>query len=421
VIGLTEHVMKGRLDPQQREALELSRGAALGLLETINGVLEYSRLEKGAIELVLEESDLPSLVLDTVKTLAPVADSKNLDLSVRCDPRIPRGVRVDGARLRQIINNLVGNAVKFTSEGRVDVSVVLEDSDAASVRLGFEVSDTGVGIPQARLEAIFEPFQQSSAETAIRYGGTGLGLTIARDLAGAMGGAIAVESRPGAGSRFRFAIRVDVVDPVPCGSGMPPVRGTVRPDLSDPACQEHLRMVLRTAGVGEGDGVLVTDSVERAISHAGPKVVLVRPSRFRTARVFLTGERVEVLTAPCGMRPLFAALERVTRPVATVFVAVSGRILREVLRGMLEREGLRVVLSDGVESAGDLLARTPVDAVVQDLDDPGWDSLGVHGVPVVGIGDGRVGWSGPVVGKPARSEELLAAVLGALAPAQGTG
>lgn len=417
VIGLTELVLKERLEPDQREALELSRGAALGLLGTINGVLEYSRLEKGAIELVLEDSDLPAIVLDTAKTLASVADAKGIDLAVLCDPRIPRAVRIDSARLRQILNNLVGNAVKFTAVGRVVVSVRLEDSDEFSVRLGFEVSDTGVGIPPERQEAIFEPFQQSSTETAVRFGGTGLGLTIARDLARAMGGEIEVESRPGRGSRFRFAIRAEIADPVPSGSGMPPVRGGVRADLSDPAQQAHLRLELQAAGVAEAEsssGVLVTDSVDRALAHVGPKVVLVRPSMSRSARDALKGGRVEVLTSPCGMRSLFCAMERVTRPDATVFVAASGRILREVLRGMLEREGLRVVAPAGVDVAAALLEESRADLVVQDLDDPGWDSLETGAIPVVGIGDARADRPGTTVPKPVRAEDLLAAVLGAL-------
>jgi signal transduction histidine kinase len=421
VIGLTEHVMKGRLDSEQREALQLSREAALGLLETINGVLEYSRLEKGLIELVLEESDLPALVVDTAKILAPVADAKNLDLLVFCDPRIPRSLRIDAARLRQILNNLVGNAVKFTSQGRVAVSVDLTDCDEAFARIGFEVSDTGVGIPPARQEAIFEPFQQSSAETAIRFGGTGLGLTIARDLARAMGGRIEVESAPGAGSRFRFDIRVEIVDPAPSGSGMPPVHASVHPDLSDPLQQAHLRLQLQVAGVGEGDGILVTDSVERALAHPGPKVVLVRPSRSQAARVVLTGDRVEVLTLPCGMRTLFFALERVGRPSATVFVAASGRILREVVRGMLEREGMRVVAPGRLEDAASLLAASSVDVVVQDLDDPDWDALSLSDLPAVWIGDARDDRSGPQVAKPVRAEDLLAAVLGVLASAARKG
>jgi CheY-like chemotaxis protein len=197
---------------------------------------------------------------------------------------------------------------------------------------------------------------------------------------------------------------------------MPQLRCGVRPDMSDPDSQEHLRSQLREAGVEEGDGVLVTESVQKALAHPGPKVVLVRPSQTQAARVFLAGDRVEVLAAPCGMRALFLALERVTRPSATVFVAVSGRILREVVRGMLEREGFSVVAPEGTGEAAELFASCRSDLVVRDLDDPVWDRFAFGDLPVVCLGDARDVWSGPLVAKPVRAEELLASVLARLAP-----
>jgi len=421
VIGLTEQVLKGRLDPDQTEALELSRGAALGLLDTINGVLEYSRLEKGNLEMVLYDVDLPGLVLDVAKLLAPIAAEKEVDLLAHCDPRIPRRLRADAGRMRQILINLLGNAVKFTSEGRVVVSVRLAEpvdgsaETGLSARIGFEVADTGVGIPPDRQEAVFEPFQQSSAETAIRFGGTGLGLTIARDLVQAMGGTIELDSLPGRGSRFRFRIRFAVADATPLASGLPVVRGGARPDLSDPVQQELLRELLETAGLEEGDGVLVTDSVEKALSRTGPAVLVVGPAVAASARDLLGGGQAKVLSHPFDFRTLFQALEKATRPAATIFVAATGRIQREVVRGMLEREGMRVLAPIRVEDAGVAMGIAPVDLAVVDLDDPDWDSLEITGVPVVWIGDPRDDRPGPVLSKPVRADDLMRTVLVALA------
>ena len=420
VIGLTEQVLKGRLDPDQTEALRLSRGAALGLLDTINGVLEYSRLEKGRVDLVLDDVDLPGLVLDVAKLLAPIAAEKKVDLLAHCDPRIPRMLRVDAGRMRQILINLLGNAVKFTAKGRVVVSLRLAEPLAVaetglSAKIGFEVADTGVGIPADRQAAVFEPFEQSSAETAIRFGGTGLGLTIARDLVKAMGGAIELESLPGRGSRFRFRIPLAVSDATPLAAGLPAIRGGARSELSDPFQQELMLELLGTAGVPEGDGVLVTDSVETALSRSGPAVLVVGPELAGSARELLGGGQAKVLSHPFDVRTLFQALEKATRPSATIFVAATGRIQREVVRGMLEREGMRVLAPTRVEEAGVAMKISRVDLAVVDLDDPDWDAVDIEGVPVVWIGDPRDDRPGPVLSKPVAAEDLVRAVLGALA------
>jgi len=421
VIGLTEQVLKGRLDAEQREALDLSRGAALGLLDSINGVLEYSRLEKGKVELVLDDADLSGLVMDVARLLAPIAADKEIDLLAHCDPRLPRSLRIDSGRMRQVLNNLLGNAVKFTSEGRVVVAVRLVDPsegsepDPTRAKVRFEVSDTGVGIPADRQDAVFEPFQQSSAETAIRFGGTGLGLTIARDLVRAMGGAIGLESVPGRGSRFRFEIPLGVADASPISTGLPAIGGGARAALSDPVQQDLMRELLERSGVPEGEGIVVTDSVESALSGEGPVAVVVRPSLVRSARGLLGGGRAVVLSHPFDLQTLFKALEKATRPVATIFVAATGRIQREVVRGMLEREGMRVLAPIRVEDAEVAMRISPVDLAVVDLDDPDWDGVDLGGVPVVWIGDPRDDRSGPVLSKPVRAEDLLRTVLRAMA------
>jgi signal transduction histidine kinase len=414
VIGLTEYVMKGDLDAERREALELSRGAALGLLETINGVLEYSRLEKGAVELLPEDVDLSLVVMDMAKVVAPIADAKGVDLCVLGDPRFPRLVRTDPARLRQILNNLVGNAVKFTAEGGVVLSVKLERLEAAGAQVLFEVADTGVGIPPQRQRAIFDPFEQSSPETAVRFGGTGLGLTIARDLVRAMGGDISVESRPGEGSRFRFSIPMEVVDPRAMVERDPSIRCGVRIEIANPAFACHLRALFQTAGVEEtADGVLVTDSPERARADPGPTLLLCRNSLVRHSRVVLGDVQAQVLAVPCGNRAVLVALEKASRPPRTILLLATGLILREVVRGMLERDGHAVESPATPEQAWQCLARHPIDLAVVDLDDPSWDAIGQRMAVRVGLSEAE-GRPEPVVRKPVKAERLVAAVRSAL-------
>lgn len=410
VIGMTEMAMKGRLDPEQREALSLSRGAALALLETINGILEYSRLEKGAVELVTEDADLSSLAMDAVRILGPAADAKGVGLRVLCDPDLPRVLRFDPGRLRQILSNLAGNAVKFTTRGSVTVSVDLFGVSEGAAEVRIEVRDTGPGIPPARQKAIFEPFEQASPETAVRFGGTGLGLTIARDLVRAMGSSIELESEAGKGCRFGFLLRLPVVDPAPLHDGAPVPKIPVRLRLVDEEFAAHLAAWLDRLGVpcDGDDGVLVTDSAQRALADPGIAVVLVGPNGLRGARALLEGGRTRILTVPCPIRSILSALEKVSRPDPSIAVCATGLVLREVVRGMLEREGLRVVSAVDSEEAV-RLAFEGCDLIVVDGDDPAWTDLDLAGRTVVRLGGApRTGEFH--VAKPVKAEELLAEV-----------
>lgn len=418
VIGMTEMAMKGSLDPEQREALSLSRGAALGLLETINGILEYSRLEKGAVELVPEDADLAVLVMDSVRILGPAADSKGVVLRVLCDPALPRVLRFDPARVRQILSNLVGNAVKFTLRGSVEVSLRVVLRTAGEVDLRIEVADTGVGIPLDRQKAVFEPFEQSSPETAVRFGGTGLGLTMARDLVRAMGGRIELESEPGKGSRFAFEIRLPIVDPNPIHEGIAVPSVGVRLRLSDEAVTAHFQEWLRALGIQEGEGILLTDSPQKAISDPGPAVVLVGSHSMRGARALLEGGRTLILSSPCPMKAVFAALEKVSRPDPSIVLCASGLVLREVVRGMLEREGLRVEDAKDPEEATRLVFQG-ADLVVFDADDPVWSPLDALGPRVLRIGGSDPDGSG-FVPKPVKADDLLREVFRAAGMATST-
>ncbi len=230
VIGMTELVLKSPLAAQQREFLELVRESGEALLSLINDILDFSKIEAG--KLVLESSafDLWESLGDTMKTFAVRAHQQGLELVCSIHPEVPRMVVGDYNRLRQILVNLVGNAVKFTERGEVGLEVTREPPGENGVLLHFVVADTGIGIPVEKQAAIFEMFEQADASTTRRHGGTGLGLAIASHLVGLMGGRIWVESEVGRGSRFHFVVRLapaaaEFVEPLPpepaCLHGMP--------------------------------------------------------------------------------------------------------------------------------------------------------------------------------------------------------
>jgi len=204
IIGLTEVLLKTSLTPQQREYLEMVLDSAEYLLAIINDILDFSKIEAGKLELIQEEFDVREAIGDTMKSLSLRARGKQLELAYDIDPRIPVRLCGDVGRLRQVLVNLVGNALKFTEAGEVVVSVKLDAQDDSAVRLLFSVRDTGIGIPEEKLEAIFHPFVQVDSSLTRRYGGTGLGLAITNRLVELLHGRLWVESHPGQGSTFYF-------------------------------------------------------------------------------------------------------------------------------------------------------------------------------------------------------------------------
>ena len=179
----------------------------------INDILDFSKIEAGKLELDQTALDLRAVVGDALKTVALRADEKSLELVKEVHPAVPAKVIGDPARLRQILLNLVGNAIKFTEEGEISVEVSVLDPAAQPARVLFAVTDTGIGVPAAKLGSIFKPFEQADGSTTRRFGGTGLGLSISTKLVSMMDGEIGVESEPGKGSRFWFILPMDVVEP----------------------------------------------------------------------------------------------------------------------------------------------------------------------------------------------------------------
>jgi signal transduction histidine kinase/DNA-binding response OmpR family regulator len=211
VIGLTGIVLDTELTLDQRECLETVKFSADSLLTVVNDILDFSKIEAGKIDLEVIDFNLRDCVEDALKMFALRATEKGLALLCDLAPTLPERVRGDSGRLRQIILNLVGNAIKFTNNGEVALRAEPESREGDELTLRFTVSDTGIGIPQEKLESIFSPFTQADSSTTRKYGGTGLGLTISARLASMMGGRISVESEIGRGSRFCLFVRMEVL------------------------------------------------------------------------------------------------------------------------------------------------------------------------------------------------------------------
>ena len=212
VLGMTELALPTDLTSEQKELLETAKASADSLLAIVNDILDFSKIEAGKLELdaapYRPHHNLPKIL----KPLALRADLKGLELG--CDIRagVPDEIAVDSGRLGQILVNLIGNAIKFTSHGEVELIVAVDAVSETGATLRFTVRDTGIGIPLERQTAVFEAFSQADAATTRKFGGTGLGLTICARLVALMGGRLWVESQPGCGSCFHFTIEVPVID-----------------------------------------------------------------------------------------------------------------------------------------------------------------------------------------------------------------
>jgi signal transduction histidine kinase len=202
VIGMTELLMHSHLTAEQRGYVEAAQASGEHLLRLINEVLDLSRIESGKLQLENVDFSLPELFLEMEALFTKLAERKPVRFSTSLSPSTPAWLRGDPLRLRQILTNLVDNALKFTESGSIEMVAFPIDNDLISVR--FEVRDTGIGIPTEEIDRLFQPFVQSDSSTTRRYGGSGLGLAIARRLVELMGGKIGATSVPGQGSTFWF-------------------------------------------------------------------------------------------------------------------------------------------------------------------------------------------------------------------------
>ena len=216
IIGMADLLWDSSLTPEQRQYVQIFRSAGENLLILINDILDLSKVESGQMSLEYIPYDLFDILDGILEVTALRAHSRNLELACSISPDVPQRIQGDPTRLRQVLTNLLGNAVKFTERGEIILTVLPLAEEASSIQpryLQFSVRDTGIGIPADKLDAIFEKFTQADSSTTRKYEGTGLGLTISRRLVELMGGRIWVESRPGEGSTFFFTIPLDAAPP----------------------------------------------------------------------------------------------------------------------------------------------------------------------------------------------------------------
>jgi PAS domain S-box-containing protein len=213
MIGMTELALATRITREQREYLTAIQGSADALLALVNDLLDFSKIEARKLQLDLIGFNLRDALEDTMRVLAPRAYKKGIELACRIHPEVPETLVGDPLRLRQIVVNLVGNAIKFTDHGDVVVQVQPASCTEDEVELHFSVRDTGIGIPLEKQQVIFDAFSQADSSTTRRYGGTGLGLAISSQLVELMDGKISVESQPGVGSTFHFTVFLGVGEP----------------------------------------------------------------------------------------------------------------------------------------------------------------------------------------------------------------
>ena len=228
MIGMTELALETRITREQREYLNAIQGSADALLTLVNDLLDFSKIEARKLQLDRLGFNLRDALEDTMRVLAPRADQKGLELACQIHRDVPVALVGDPLRLRQVVINLVGNAIKFTELGEVVLRVEAESRGDGNALLRFSVADTGIGIPQEKQAVVFEAFSQADSSTTRRYGGTGLGLAISAQLVELMGGKISVESQPGRGSTFHFTAQFEVQQP---GLEKPPARWRTLTDL----------------------------------------------------------------------------------------------------------------------------------------------------------------------------------------------
>ncbi len=212
IIGMTEILLDGPLDGEQKKYVETLRSAGENLLNIINDILDISKIEAGYLELESVPFDLKELLDAACGIMSVRTSEKGIDISCMIMPDVPVRLKGDPGRLRQVLLNLIGNAVKFTEEGGIRIEAALAGKDLSAATIQFSINDTGIGIPEEKIDGIFEKFTQADPSTTRKYGGTGLGLTISQHLVELMGGKIWVSSTPGVGSTFYFTVLLGIED-----------------------------------------------------------------------------------------------------------------------------------------------------------------------------------------------------------------
>jgi signal transduction histidine kinase/DNA-binding response OmpR family regulator len=382
VLGMIWLLLETELDAKQREYAETVRDSAEGLLTVINDVLDFSKMEAGRLELEHIAFDVATVINGIVRLLESKAAEKGLALHTHPDPGLARRIYGDPARLRQILLNLVGNALKFTEKGSVSVWLRPERGETGAAMLRFEVRDTGIGIPDEARGKLFKRFSQVDSTVARRHGGTGLGLAICHRLVGMMGGTIGVESKPGLGSTFWFVIPGEAA---PVNAARLPASDLSRYRVAviapAPARRQRLLDLLAAEGLSADSAVTVADGLARlrGLAHrpgghtvalfaadalAGDAVLFAREVRRDPA---LAGVGLVILVS-AGMRG-DSARSREVGYSAFLSEPVDGPLLVRCLRE-LEREplggGEATPALITVHSLREATGRTPVALIAED-------------------------------------------------------
>ncbi|NNM28995.1 MAG: response regulator, partial [Akkermansiaceae bacterium] len=430
IIGMTELVLATDLSKDQRQYLNLVSNSADALLNLINDILDFSKIEAGKFELDHHEFELRDAVGDTLQTLGFRAAEKELELAYQVQPEVPDSLLGDLARLRQILVNLVGNALKFTHKGEVVVKVELESATATHAELHFIVEDTGIGIATDKQAAIFESFSQAESSTTRTYGGTGLGLTISKQLVAMMDGRLWVESTPGVGSTFHFTAKFGLGTEEPGAARMAPetlnglrvlviddnetnrliLRDMLRSWEMAPVMAaggaEGLQMLEAEAAAGqpvqlvildvmmpEMDGPETARQIRSRLGADAPPILILSSagqtlSLDKLARLGVS----RALTKPVKQSDLLDAITRLfgtaTRdedpaaavesrppeiPAMKVLLAEDGRVNQLVAINLLEGRGHSVVLAANGRQALGAVEREDFDAVLMDVQMPEMD------------------------------------------------
>jgi signal transduction histidine kinase/CheY-like chemotaxis protein/HPt (histidine-containing phosphotransfer) domain-containing protein len=415
ILGMARLLLASDLGLEQRDAIETILRSGKALLEVIDDVLDVSKLEAGRFELSPGPVNLRNLMADVAPLMAARAQESNLGVFQYVDPAVPAGAILDGTRLRQIILNLAGNALKFTRVGGAAIEMEFEPGDNGSGRLHVRVTDSGPGIDAGKLERIFQPYDQGGASVSTRFGGTGLGLAISRGLAVAMGGDIQVSSTIGVGSVFEVCIPVDVLEPPPLVSAAPGC--TVA--LAEPCALAFrtLERALRARGMNvvsaasedtgtsspRGQGWLI-------LSHrlpAAEREALLGAERYPSDRIiqlYPFGLLSQPFGSPSLIEPLSEASldaladlvgrgvpipHRAHRPNPTVdplsqaqriaprkvLVVEDGEVNMQVLVAMLKRHGHEITQARNGEEAIAALYAGPHDIVLMDRHMPVLDGI----------------------------------------------
>jgi signal transduction histidine kinase/DNA-binding response OmpR family regulator/HPt (histidine-containing phosphotransfer) domain-containing protein len=435
VIGMTSLLLDTGLSSEQRDFAETVRTSAEGLLTVIDDILDFSKIEAGKLDVEDIDFDLTAVVEEAAGLLAFAAQSKHLELNCAIDPHLPPRVIGDPGRVRQVLVNLLGNAVKFTGAGEVELSATVVDSDPKRVTVEFVIRDTGIGMMAESLERLFDGFSQADNSTTRRFGGTGLGLTISRQLVQLMGGELRVESTMGVGSTFTVRLPLARSSAVPPQTVQVELRGLRTLVVDDNATNRRIvlgmlraagcsasaasdateGLALLRAGVEDGipydvalldlnmpgvDGLMLARTVRADVSLQGTRLLLLTSSAQRATREeseeaeidgFLTkpiraaqlrGMLATVVSPPAGAasvpnpRPPGTGPSGAEPPSSRVLLAEDNLVNQKLAVHILRRLGYEVdVVADG-QLALDALAARDYDAVLMDCQMPVLDGYG---------------------------------------------